>query len=176
MTYEAMIPLGHKTLRLRDLSPEHSPSFSPNLYRWMQRRAHFYLDGGVAENVYRVKPGTPTADSFGAGTLIIGHPFNGHPGDTDFSGVRLYHALCNGRKALSWCYGNMAPDLEVVEGFWDRYLQVGRCAIDPEHQEHFSGADRFAMKGDIRKCLWCGHQQRQILTPRTVYDETWEAL
>lgn len=176
MSAETMIPLGHKTLRLSDLAPEHSPSFSPNLYRWMKCRAHFYSDGGVAEGVYRVKPGTSTAEYFGDGTMMIGYPMNGYPGDTDFSGVRLYHALCNGSKALSWCYTNMAPDLELVEGFWDRYLQVGRCAIDPEHQTHFSGGERFIVNGNVRKCLWCGQQQRQVVTPRTVLDEAWEAF
>lgn len=176
MTHETMIPLGHKTLRLRDLSPEKSSSFSPNLYRWMKRRAHFYRDGGVAEGVYRVKPGTAAAEHFGAGTLMIGHPFNGHPGDTDFSGARLMQALCIGGKALNWCYSNMAPDLELVEGFWDRYLQVGRCAIDPSHQTHFSGGERFIVNGNVRKCLWCGQQQHQVVTPRTVLDEAWEAF
>lgn len=174
MTAETMMPIGHKTLRLRDLSPERSCSFSPNLYRWMKRRAHFYLDGGVAEGVYRVKPGTSSAEHFGAGTLMIGWPINGYPGDTDFSGVRLMQALCIGSKAIRACYSNMAPDLEPVEGFWDRYLQVGRCAIDPEHQEHFAGTDRFVEKDDTRKCIWCGHQQRQVATPSTVY--TWEAV
>ncbi len=168
-----MIPLGHKTLKLCDLFPDRSAAFSPNLYQWMKQRAHFYMDGGVAQGVYRVKPGTSTADAFGAGTLMIGYPNNGYAGDTDFSGVRLMDVLCNGRKALCWCYANMAPDLEVVGGFWDRYLQVGRCAIDPEHQEHFTGADRFGMDGDIRKCLWCGHQQRQRRSERVVYDEIW---
>ena len=171
-----MIPLGHKTLRLRDLSPEHSPSFSPNLYRWMKRRAHFYLGGGVAEGIYRVKPGTRTAEEFGAGTLMIGYSMNGYPGDPDFSGVRLMQALCIGGKAVRYCYANIGPDLEPVEGFWDRYLHMGRCAIDPEHQVHFSGGERFVVNGNIRKCLWCGQQQRQVVTPRTVLDEAWEAI
>jgi len=40
-----------------------------------------------------VKPGTRAAERLGAGTLMIGHPFNGHPGDTDFSGARLVGAF-----------------------------------------------------------------------------------
>lgn len=35
------IPVGHKTLRLRQLQPKLSPAFSPNLYRWMRESAHF---------------------------------------------------------------------------------------------------------------------------------------
>lgn len=176
MTTESMIPVGHATLRLRDLSSGRSPSFSPNLYRWMRRHAHFYQDGGVAEGVYLIKPGTPAAEAFGADVLMIGYPLHGHPGDTDFSGVRMMDVLCNGGKAVRWCYSNMAPDLDRVEGFWDSYLGVGRCAIDPKHQEHFMGGDRYAMEGDVRTCLWCGHQQRRIITQRDVYGESWSAI
>lgn len=66
--------------------------------------------------------------------------------------------------------------LEVVDGFWDRYLEVGRCAIDPGHQEHFSGPERFSIQGNIRTCLWCGCVQHKVVTPRTVLDESWVAL
>jgi len=170
---EAMTPVGHKTLRLRDLMPEKFASFSPNLYRWMKEHTHFYRDGGMTDSVYRVKPGTRAAERLGAGTLMIGHPFNGHPGDTDFSGARLVGALCQGGKATRFCYGGLAPDMELMEGFWDRYLQVGRCAIDPEHDMHFSGGERYSINGDQRECLWCGKKQQKVLTPRTVYDETW---
>lgn len=168
-----MIPIGHKTLRLRDLMPEKSASFSPNLYRWMKKSAHFYRDGGVADGVFRVKPGTPAAKSFGAGTLMIGYPINGYPGDTDFSGSRLMGALCNGGRETCFCYAGIAPDLELVEGFWDSYLQVGRCAIDPKHERHFSGGERYLVNGNQRECLWCGLHQQQVITPRTVYDESW---
>jgi len=166
-------PVGHKTLRLLELAPKLSPSFSPNLYRWMRETAHFYRDGGVSETVYRVVPNTRAAESFGAGTLLIGYPINGYPGDTDFSGVRLMAVLCQGVKADRWCLAGIAPDLELVEGFWDRYLSVGRCAVDPEHQEHFIGGERYRIDADARTCLWCGATQHRVLTPRTVMDESW---
>lgn len=104
---------------------------------------------------------------------MIGYPINGYPGDMDFAGVRLMSTLCEGGKAGSWCYVNMVPDLELVEGFWDRYLQVGRCAIDPDHHQHFMG-DRYSTKDDVRTCLWCGAQHRRTLVQRVVYDEIWE--
>lgn len=44
MTTETMTPIGHKTLRLRDLMPDKSAAFSPNFYRWMKSKAHFYRD------------------------------------------------------------------------------------------------------------------------------------
>ncbi len=173
MTPEAITPAGHATLRCADLLPNKAASFSPNLYRWMRKVAHFYRDGGVAEGVYRVKSKTKTAKAFGAGTLLIGFPINGYPGDTDFSGTRLMAALCQGAKAERLCFAGITPDLEVVDGFWDRYLTIGRCAIDPEHQEHFIGGDRYRMNGETRICLWCGTIHQRKLTPRTVMDESW---
>lgn len=166
-------PVGHKTLRLRDIDPHRSPAFSPNLHAWMRSKAHFYREGGVAESVFRVKPDTQAAVQFGAGTLFIGYPMNGHPGDTDFSGARLMQVLCNGTKAGRWCFAGIAPDLEEVEGVWGRYLHVGRCAIDPGHHEHFSGGERYRFEGALRTCLWCGATHTRVLTPRTVMDESW---
>lgn len=43
--------------------------------------------------------------------------------------------------------------LELVDGFGDRYLEVGRCAIDAENKEHFVGGDRYALDGETRTCL-----------------------
>jgi len=158
MTIEP-IPVGHKTLRLRQLSPKRGPSFSPNLYRWMRDCAHFYTDGGVAQAVYRVKNDSPATSYLGAGTLVIGIPMHGYPGDKDFSGAPLIGVLCKGSSEPRVCFANLVPDLELVEGFWDRYLAVGRCAIDPDHNEHFLGGARFQEHGDHRTCLWCGATQ-----------------
>ncbi|WP_199031425.1 hypothetical protein [Ralstonia sp. ASV6] len=109
--------VGHPTMNLDDIDPSKSQAYSPNLYAWMKKRAHFFRDGGHAEHIYRVRANSSFADCFGAGTLIR------------------------------------------VEGFWDRYLKVGRCAIDPEHQEHFLGGDRYLHNGSSQICLWCGEHQ-----------------
>jgi hypothetical protein len=157
------IPVGHKSLRLRQLQPKLSAAFSPNLYRWMRASAHFYSDGGVAEAVYRVKLGSLDASYLGAGTLMIGYPMDSYSGDKDFSGVRLIGVLCNGSGERRACYANLVPDLEPVEGFWERYLAIGRCAIDPDHQEHFIGGERFQEGEILRTCLWCGATQRKAV-------------
>jgi hypothetical protein len=167
-------PIGHKTLTLKQLVPARSASFSPNLYRWMKTMAHFYGGGGVLQTVYRVKPDTQLAQEYGAGTLMIGYP--GDAGDDQgFVGVRLMAVLCQGVKADSFYYLGMTSMLEEVEGFWDAYLKIGRCAIDPAHQEHFQ-ADRFHEHADGRECLWCGHQQRKVVTPRVVHDTAWVSV
>ncbi|MDH0342019.1 hypothetical protein [Chromobacterium haemolyticum] len=165
-------PIGHPSLRLNDIHPCKSPAFSPNLHRWMRSRGHAYQNGGVADTVYRVRPDSKLATTYGAGTLFIGHPYSQYEGDTDFSGELLIAVLCHGTKAGSFCFAGAAPALEEVTGFWDRYLDVGRCAIDPDHKEHFIGGDRFRIEGDLRECLWCGARHRietqTVMVPKTV--------
>lgn len=158
-------PVGHPTMRLKDIQPGKSAAFSPNLYRWMRARGHAYKDGGVADTVYQVREGTKLAEQYGAGTLFIGHPYSQYDGDTDFSGARLIGVLCNGSEEISYCHAGAAPDLDEVPGFWDSYLKIGRCAIDPEHNEHFLGNNRYRVEGDERECLWCGaRHQIETLT------------
>lgn len=166
----------HRTTRIDDIAPARSPSFSPSLHLWMKRHTHVYRDGGHADVVYRVREGSRAAKSFGAGTLLIGRAYDSYEGDTDFSGIPLMEALCNGAKAERVCYPGIMGSLEQIEDFWTRYLQVGRCAIDPDHVEHFINADRYAMSDDIRTCLWCGAKHQRTLVPRVVHDETWAAV
>lgn len=175
---ETRAQVGHELLRLSDIDPKKSPAFSPNLFKWLQLRARHYRGGVIPHAVYRIKAGTPSSTRlmFEAGTLLIGLPADGHPGDTDFIGARLTAVLCQGSKETSWCYAGITPDIEVVDGFWDRYLQVGRCAIDPEHKEHFVGNDRYTVTGDTRACQWCGHKQQKLVTERIVKDESWVTI
>jgi len=76
-------------------------------------------------------------------------------------------------RQLAFVSGGLAPDMELMEGFWDRYLQVGRAAIDPEHDMHFSGGERYSINGDQRECYGAVKSNRRFSAPRTVYDETW---
>lgn len=139
----------------------------------MREKAHFYKDGGVLQTVFRVKPETRLAKDFGAGTLMIGYPDSGD--ENGFVGIRLMAVLCEGVKAGSFYYIGMATMLEEVEGFWEQYLKVGRCAIDPTHKEGFLD-DRYNMGGDTRTCLWCGAKHERVLTQRTVFDESWATI
>ncbi|WP_298151073.1 hypothetical protein [Flavobacterium sp.] len=170
------IPVGHPTLTIKQLSPSVSASFSPNLHRWMKSCGHAYPDGGVAETVFRVLPETRLAKEYGAGTLMIGCAYNQYDGDTDFSGSLLIGVLCNGAKDPRYCFPDAVGMLEEIVGFWDSYLQVGRCAIDPKHKEHFFGSERYSLAGEVRTCLWCGEQHQKTVTPRTVFVESWITL
>ena len=116
-----------------------------------------------------MQSGTKAAEQFGAGTLLLGYPDDGF-----FTGARLMSVLCSGREAGRYAYP-CGSGLKFLEGFWDSYLKVGRCAIDPSHTEHFR-ASRFREHESGRECLWCGHQQRKVITPRVVHDTTWVAL
>lgn len=84
--------VGHASLRLADIAPGKSPSFSPNLFKFLRAHGHFYQSGGLLQNVFVVLPNTKAAKWFGAGTLMIGYLDDGF-----FIGGRLMSALCNGR-------------------------------------------------------------------------------
>ena len=145
---------------VQDLHPKKHEKFSPNLHRWL-------VAGGKSSRithsrVYRLADGTR---------------WIGYLDEDFFIGSRLMGVLCNGRREDSAAYplarmGTMEEDI----GFWDRYLAIGRCAIDPEHREHFINAqNRFSeVSKDVRCCNWCG--QRQVLKrwKETVTREKWE--
>ncbi len=160
------LTLAHPSLRYTDIDPRKNPAFSPNVYKYMKERAHFLFRGGVMDGLHRVKAGSPLASMIGAGTLMLGYEYDG-----DFIGSIAMQVLCNGKKAERYSYPGST---EMITDFWDRYLSVGRCAIDPEHSQHFIG-DRYRYTDEVRVCLWCGIQHKKILTPRQiqVQDESW---
>jgi len=161
------------TMTLQAIAPNHIASFSPNLYAWMKVHGHFYREGGVLHGVWCVRAQTPASKYLGESTLLLGYATAEHAQDSDFVGVRLIAALARGAKAEGMFYPGLASDIEPIPDFWEKYLEVGRCAIDPAHSEHFVGSDRFVADGDIRTCLWCGAKQRRVLVPRVVHDESW---
>lgn len=75
------------------------------------------------------------------------------------------------------CLAGAVRSLELVLDFWTRYQQVGHCVFDRQHREHFVGAERYAVSGNVGSV--CGavpiapvptdaekHQQHP--TPRTM--------
>lgn len=164
-------PQCHK-LSLEQIVPKKSIAYSPNLYEWMKKRAHFYADyadgAGTPHSVWRVKAGMGR-DTFNEGSLFIGMP--GDHGD--FLGSRLMNALCEGGKASAWCYPGLLAHLEPVEGFWERYLQVGRCAVDPDHSIHYLDDRWHQNSADKRTCRWCGLVQNRRTFMQLVEGEEW---
>lgn len=109
-------------LELGSIDPKQHDRFSPNLFKFLKARSVFARLG----QVYRDQDGV----------LWLG--FEDSP---FFVGVRLMEILCQGTKAQTAAYPNFWP-LDRVENFWPEYLEVGRCAIDPMHKEHFRNAIR----------------------------------
>ena len=65
-----------------------------------------------------------------------------------------------------------------MDGFWERYQAIGRCAIDPGHTEVFLRDEtrwETAADGESRRCRcrWCG-SFTQILRRYTVQIERTE--
>ena len=90
-----------------------------------------------------------------------------------FIGSRLWQVLSLGRRAEAYAY-DVEPDLTVLADFWDRYRQIGVCAIDTAHN-YYDSAARYEEGDDRRTCKWCG--QRQVLRrwTETISRQAWEA-
>jgi len=153
----------HKTTETNNLDiaaihPSKGAKYSPNLYSWLTKRG----------KNHRAWTSLVFADN--DGTLWIGMLDLG-----DLVGARLMQVLCNGDKAETSYWVNLAP-LREIPDFWERYIAVGRCAIDPEHKMYFVGDDaRWRTNGEHRECLWCGrHSQKLRRWVDPVERSTWE--
>lgn len=140
----------------RAILPSKKPSFSQNLHKFVKAWAKRYHETWTPQ-IWRDEQGQ----------LYIGiiDPGVAPTSKSGFLGVRLPRVLCNGASVLSreggW-YTNLGPaNMTHVADFWDRYLQIGRCAIDTTHRQFFIGDEgRYIMTGKIRTCTWCGAQHK----------------
>lgn len=142
---------------LSDISPARGGKFSSNLHRWLVRDRQAYRSAAF--------PGVFTGKD---GALWIGRWH-----DDYFVGVRLMGVLCSGLEAKKFAY--RSPNLVQVDDFWPKYANVGRCAIDPAHEEFFMGDEtRWRLVEDTRTCLWCQAcvQKRRSHTEQRLV-ETW---
>jgi hypothetical protein len=125
---------------LSQISHKRHEKYSPNLYSWFRRYG-------------KNRPCSAYRDN--DNNLWLGY----YDEDGWFMGQKVIAILCEGSKAGCYFHHNKAG-MVFVEDFWDRYLAVGRCAIDPDHQEHFLNAKgRYAENGNERVCRWCGQRQ-----------------
>lgn len=140
------------------IDPKLNPAYSPNLHAFVRSKVDSIQVFRVSRNygVLRV------------GMLAIGYIHDGH-----FVGCLLNSALCHGRKARTWCFAGHADGVELIPEFWERYLKVGRCAIDPDHTTLYIDERWTHVTDDKRRCLWCGHEQHRVLTPVTKMVESW---
>ena len=133
----------------------------------MKKHGRFYSTGGTVVGVYRLTEASRLAGKLGVGTLLLGLY------DTEFVlGSTWNDVIDLGGTARYFAYP-VHDAVEPVADFWHHYLDIGRCAADPLHLD-LRLADRFVGDDRQRSCTWCGYRQRRVLTPRMVFDETWE--
>jgi hypothetical protein len=146
----------------RDLLPLINPKlhqkYSPNLYKWIRKNFSKDRQPIVVTNQPDRYIGLLREDGY-------------------MSGARLNAVLAEGVLKTVWA---LHPDHHsrragVDETFWERYIQDGRCAIDPEHQVGFVGDDtRWKYDGKVRECQWCGHHvQVQLDWTEVVNHSDW---
>lgn len=140
---------------LADIDPKRGEKFSPNLYAWLKKQTG-------PRGFHRTMPAV--FRGVAPKTEVDGHPFIGwmnacgcHP--AELTGARLNSVLCFGAKQETGCWFGLR--LEPWPDFWSQYLAIGRCALDPAHEEIFASADgRYVFEGDSRVCTWCGAKHR----------------
>lgn len=141
-------------VRLSDVDPKKNPAFSPNLYRWL-RKNKTYLRCGVDRYVCE-----------------DGIEYIGWVDDTGcLIGSRLIGALCYGGREKTWAHMHLGKSAKL-KPLWGDYLNIGRCAIDPEHSARFID-ERFIETGKKRTCKWCGHVQKKEFYQVTETRERW---
>ncbi|TAL65849.1 MAG: hypothetical protein EPN79_11920 [Burkholderiaceae bacterium] len=127
-------------LDVKLIAPKFGAKFSPNLYRWLKKK-------GREHRAWTSRLFRDTNGELWIGTYS--------PEQRELIGARLIAVLCNGTEEDSAAWQRV--DAVEVEGFWERYVAKGRCAIDDGHTMNFKGDDaRWSVKGDTRSCLWCG--------------------
>ena len=134
-------PLPMNGLIIQNIHPKLGEKYSPNLYAWLTKKNNTHRAWN--SRVYQDKEGT----------FWIG--FN--DGNVFMCGSRLMGVLCNGAKEGTGAYSNMQSMTEITD-FWERYMDIGRCAIDIDHKMYFINDDnRWKVEGDQRECQWCGN-------------------
>lgn len=140
---------------IKALSPKAGAKFSPNLYRWLVRRARY-------RNLERI----------GVFRAVDGRLFVGSKDDTGLvSGAPLWTVMHGGAQNMSFCYLG-SQGWRELKTFWREYAKRGRCHVDPKH-EHTFVDERWETCGNRRTCLWCGTKQRRVAKRRTVVEHSW---
>lgn len=152
------------------INPKLNTSYSPNLHNYVKRFAKEIGDWKFPD-VYQ----DCTQDGSFAGLLYIGY-MDMEDGTNGFVGARLNRVLGCGASVYSrergWFMGLGPSNMKLVSDFWDRYIAIGRCAIDVEHRQWFIGdKDRYTMDGDLRTCTWCGVQHKRRIEIKTYTKE-----
>ena len=145
-------------MKLSELHPKKNPAYSPNLYRWM--RKHGAITREWIE-MYKSDDGRTYLGTLEADPVV-----------KEFCGTVIGSILTEGGRAEDYCHmGLTAKNLTKVEGFWEEYLRIGRCALDKDH--YIYGDERWDETGDTRVCKWCGRVEMRERYTFTEQRERW---
>lgn len=135
---------------LKDIDPKKHSKYSLNLYKFLKRRARELPNLELSQVFPDIFQDNETK------LLWIGWLEERQW----FHGCRLNGVLCNHKTQTFAFYvpQHFKHGLTKLPGFWDEYRQIGRCAIDSDHEIAFVGEEtRWKTEGDKRECLWCGN-------------------
>lgn len=157
----------NNTELIQATNPRLKPSYSPNLHKYLKKYAA-NMPKHWTPKIYRSKE-----DDLWIGYFDPSVPATSEDG---LIGIRVIRALVNGAKAYSekgWHLGYGPANMEHIPDFWERYIAIGRCAIDTKHRQYFIDIreDRYTMDGDIRTCTWCGAQHKRHIEIKTYTKE-----
>lgn len=131
------------------IAPSNGDKFSPNLHTWLNKHnVRKYI-------VWWGLPRLFTKETENMRTqLYIGWVDK----ENVFTGCRLFAVLSQSDHEI-YCFGNVDKiGFAEVPDFWERYIAIGRCAIDTEHGQRFvKDESRWRVEGDARFCQWCGN-------------------
>lgn len=142
--------LENQKIEVGALQDRNNSKFSYPLAQWVKR--HGSVNGTVTAKVYKVLEYAGL--NLPADALLISDGT-----ESDLSRVRgsiITSVLTNGEKQplILYIYPELASRLIEVPNFWLEYLNIGQCAVDPEHK-YFSLPKRFITVGKIKHCQWC---------------------
>lgn len=144
-------------LDLAAIHPDRGAKYSPNLFAWL-----------TAVRAGRL---TPRARLSGIYIDSSGAQWIGYTRDqAGFVGQRVSSVLAEGHGAGIGAWLHLGP-MRPLLGFWAKYIQVGRCALDEGHGSRLVYSEhRWARDGGTRHCRWCG-LGTQVLTRWTEAQE-----
>lgn len=132
--------------------------YSENLMKWLrkQKEAPFFAAISTSDGVVYDPAKTQ------ASRIFIGR----HRIDEEgfLFGSRLSNILCTGAKTETFAF---VPSMKfvVIPGWWEGYISLGKCFIDPEHTLYYD-RERWEKSGDgkTRECVWCGNHEQYLHT------------
>lgn len=130
------------TFDVNAIAPRKGSKYSPNLYAWLTAPGPGLVDRLARTQMYLDR----------SKVMWLGY----WTSDGHFVGQRVALILTRGA-AASTGTRRLAGALKQVDGFWETYVEFGRCALDPHHISPLVNSEfRWVKRGMGRRCCWCG--------------------